>query len=83
MTGVQTCALPISQKLWAQGETDASNIRQQMTTLIQREPLADIDYVSIAGADTLEELGTITPPVVVSLAVKFGRTRLIDNIVID
>jgi pantoate--beta-alanine ligase len=54
-----------------------------MTELITKEPLADIDYISIADGETLEELDTVIPKAIVSIAVKFGRTRLIDNIVLE
>lgn len=73
-------ALTSAQELYNSGETNAEYIRQQMTTLITGEPLAKIDYVSIADPDTLEELSTIDRPALVSLAVKIGKTRLIDNI---
>ena len=54
-----------------------------MTSLIQSEPrAAKIDYVSIADAETLEELKDIERPAVVSLAVKIGKPRLIDNIIL-
>jgi pantoate--beta-alanine ligase len=76
-------ALSLAQKLWSQGEKDAQSIRQQMTDLIQKEPLADIDYVSVANAETLDELDSVSPPALVSLAVKIGTTRLIDNIVLE
>jgi len=76
-------ALSLAQKLWARGERNAQTISQQMTELIQKQPLADIDYISIANAETLDELDTVTPPALVSLAVKIGRTRLIDNIVLE
>jgi pantoate--beta-alanine ligase len=75
-------ALGLAQKLWSQGEKDAKVIRQQMTDLIQKQPLADIDYISIADAETLDELDTVRPPALVSLAVKIGKTRLIDNVVV-
>jgi len=75
-------ALSLAQKLWSQGERDARNIRRQMTDLIQKQPLAEIDYVSIADAETLDELDRVNPPALVSLAVKIGTTRLIDNIVL-
>jgi pantoate--beta-alanine ligase len=75
-------ALTLAQKLWQQGEKDAQSIRQQMTNLIQKQPLADIDYISIADAETLDELDTVKPPALVSLAVRIGRTRLIDNVVV-
>ena len=76
-------ALCLAQKLWVQGETNAQTIRQQMTDLIQKEPLADIDYISVANAETLEELDKVTPPALASMAVKIGKTRLIDNMVLE
>jgi pantoate--beta-alanine ligase len=75
-------ALTLAQKLWSQGEEDAQAIRRQMTNLIQKQPLAHIDYISIADAETLDELDTVKPPALVSLAVKIGKTRLIDNVVL-
>ena len=76
-------ALSLAQRLWSQGEKDAQTIRQQMTDLIQKEPLATIDYVSVANAETLDELDRVSPPALVLLAVKIGKTRLIDNVVLD
>ncbi len=75
-------ALSLAQELWSQGETDAERLRQEMIALIQREPLAEIDYVSVANAETLEELDRVRPPALVSLAVRIGSTRLIDNVVL-
>ena len=75
-------ALTLAQKLWSQGERDAQAIHQQMTAIIQKQPLAEIDYISIADAETLDELDTVKTPALVSLAVKIGRTRLIDNVVV-
>ncbi len=75
-------ALCLAQKLWAQGETNAEHLRQEMFVLIQKQPLADIDYVSVADTETLDELDTVKPPALVSLAVKIGDTRLIDNVVL-
>jgi len=76
-------ALSLAQELWSQGERNAGTIRHEMTGLIQKEPLAKIAYISIADAETLEESHKIKPPVLVSLAVKFGKTRLIDNIMLE
>jgi pantoate--beta-alanine ligase len=72
-------ALTLAKELWQGGEKDADRIRQQMTSLIQKEPLAKIDYVSIADADTLEEVKQIDRPALASLAVRIGKPRLIDN----
>ena len=74
--------LNLAQTLWQQGETSAEKLRREMLTLIQKEPLAGIDYVSVADNETLDELETVKPSAIVSVAVKIGETRLIDNIVL-
>ena len=76
-------ALTLAQQLSRGGEKDAEKIRREMTTLIQKEPLAAIDYVSIADAETLEELNLLDRPAVASLAVRMGKTRLIDNMPLE
>jgi len=76
-------SLKLAQQLWSQGERDAEKIRQEMISLIQKEPLADIGYVSIAHPETLEELTQIDRCALVSLAVHIGKTRLIDNVTLD
>jgi pantoate--beta-alanine ligase len=62
---------------------NAETLRQQMTSLISREPLAKIEYVSVTDTDTLEELSKIDRPALASLAVKIGKTRLIDNMLLE
>jgi pantoate--beta-alanine ligase len=76
-------ALTLARKLRGGGEKDAEKIRRQMTALIQKEPLAQIGYVSIADAGTLEELDLLDRPAVASLAVRIGKTRLIDNMPLE
>jgi pantoate--beta-alanine ligase len=76
-------ALTLARQLRRGGEKDAEEIRRQMTSLIQKEPLAQIDYVSIADAETLEELNLLDRPTVASLAVRIGKTRLIDNMPLE
>jgi len=75
-------ALCLARGHWENGERDASRLRQEMTSLIEREPFATIDYVSIANTETLEELAEIAAPSLVSLAVRIGGTRLIDNTIL-
>ncbi|MYD49959.1 MAG: pantoate--beta-alanine ligase [Dehalococcoidia bacterium] len=65
------------------GTSDANEIRSRMRNLIGSETLASIEYVSVADAETLEELDVIDRPALVSLAVHIGATRLIDNILIN
>ena len=76
-------ALNLARQLRQGGEKDAEEIRRQMTSLIQKEPLAQIDYVSIADAETLEELDLVDHPALASLAIRIGKTRLIDNMPLE
>ena len=77
-------ALKLAGGLWASGERDAAVIRRKMTELISSEPLADIVYISIADAGTLKDfIHKVKAPALVSMAVKFGRTRLIDNTILE
>lgn len=72
-------SMNLAQGLWQKGERDAEKIRREMVDLIKKEPLARIDYVSIADPHTLEELSQIKGPALISMAVHMGKTRLIDN----
>ena len=73
-------SLELARRMWQQGERNADGMRQQMTALIDNEPLARIGYVSIADPETLEEVSQMGGSALVSLAVHIGNTRLIDNI---
>lgn len=76
-------ALALARNLWGKGERNADILRQEMTSLISKEPLAKIEYVSIVDAETLEELSETDRPALASLAIRIGKTRLIDNIVLE
>jgi pantoate--beta-alanine ligase len=76
-------ALKRAQEMWLEGESDATKLRLEMTALIQKEPLAEIDYVSVADTETFEEMDRVIRPALASMAVKIGKTRLIDNIVLE
>jgi pantoate--beta-alanine ligase len=70
------------EKLYADGERKADRLREAMQIFLDAEPLALPDYMSVADLDSLEELETITGKALVSLAVRFGSTRLIDNTIL-
>lgn len=59
--------------------SSADSIINAMTDVINTEPLAHIDYVSIVDAVTMQPVDTIDRPVLIALAVYIGHTRLIDN----
>jgi pantoate--beta-alanine ligase len=64
------------------GERNANALRDVMRDVVLAEPLARIDYVSIAHPDTLAELDRVHERALFSMAVRIGKTRLIDNIVV-
>jgi len=72
-------ALLAARDRWAAGERDAEVLRATMRDTISQEPLAAIDYVSCADGTTLAELTRVDGTALLSLAVRFGTTRLIDN----
>jgi pantoate--beta-alanine ligase len=75
-------SLNLAKRLWEEGESSAEEVRRQMADLIAKEPLASVEYVSVAHPETLEELAGIDRSALVSLAVRVGKTRLIDNIIL-
>ena len=75
-------ALSAAKNEFEKGERDAEKLRKKMKEIIEREPLAKIQYVSCADYDTLQELETVKGKTLLSMAVFFGGTRLIDNFVV-
>jgi pantoate--beta-alanine ligase len=71
-----------ARELFEGGERRAEAMRKAMRAVLAEEPLAQVEYVSVADPGTLQEQETIAGPALVSLAVRMGRTRLIDNIVL-
>ncbi len=67
---------------WDHGEDDARVLRERMLATLATETLMQVEYVSIADPDTLAEIDHIKHGALVSLAVRLGRTRLIDNIIL-
>jgi len=75
-------ALQEAQELFNKGETTAEKYLQVMSKRIQREPDADVDYISLVHPETLEELEKVNGPALAAMAVRIGKTRLIDNMVL-
>jgi len=72
-------ALLAAREAWEGGERSGDALRARMRDALASEPLAEPDYVSVADAHTLQELDRLDRPALLSLAVRFGSTRLIDN----
>ena len=73
----------LGQKMVEEGETDANKIVAAMTANIQTEPLARIDYVSAVDGVTMMPVDQIQGTVLVAMAVYIGKTRLIDNFIVE
>lgn len=72
-------ALVTAREAWEHGERSGEVLRSLMRAVLAEEPLARVEYVSCADADTLAELRVVSGSALFSLAVQFGPTRLIDN----
>jgi pantoate--beta-alanine ligase len=72
-------ALSAAKKAYDGGQRSAEVLRARMTDAIEGEPMARLDYLSVADAQTLAELQRITGPALALVAVWIGRTRLTDN----
>jgi pantoate--beta-alanine ligase len=75
-------ALLAAEKAWQEGERRSEVLRALMHTTLATEPLANVEYVSVADGQSLEELDRVEVPALASLAVRFGSTRLIDNVLL-
>ena len=73
----------LGQKMVAEGETDANKIVAARTEHIQAQPLAKIDYVSAVDGVTMDPVDQIAGTVLVAMAVYIGKTRLIDNFIVE
>jgi pantoate--beta-alanine ligase len=73
-------ALFAARDAFQAGERDAQRLRDLAAGIVNAEPLARLQYVSCAHADTLEELNGPVSKALLSMAVFVGKTRLIDNI---
>jgi pantoate--beta-alanine ligase len=76
-------ALYAAQAAYEAGERRAEELRQVMLDTLAREALAQPDYVSVAEPETLEEMEGMIERGLLSMAVRIGRARLIDNLILD
>ncbi len=81
-------ALRRAEEFWNNGVIDAGQLRAEVKAVLEAEPLVEsIDYVSVAGGESLEELDQLPRSgqirAMVSVAVMMGRTRLIDNVILE
>jgi pantoate--beta-alanine ligase len=91
LTPEQSAAAPViyrvlcrAQETWQSGNREANSLRRLVVQMLETEPLVDaIEYVSVADGQSLAELEHVTEGAMVSLAVRVGQTRLIDNVILE
>jgi pantoate--beta-alanine ligase len=72
-----------AEELIKKGETGKENILKYIIDRIKSEKSAQIDYIEIVNADSLDSIEFLEGRVLIALAVKFGNTRLIDNVIVE
>jgi len=75
-------ALSAAQQAYAGGERQSEALRRSMVEMLRAEPLARIQYISVADPETLAELPGEVGRALLSMAVFLGKTRLIDNVLL-
>jgi pantoate--beta-alanine ligase len=76
-------SIKLGESMVQNGERDAQKIVTSMVELISSEPLAKIDYVKIVDLKTMQQVQTIDRPILCAIAVYIGKTRLIDNFIVE
>ncbi|MDY5883459.1 MAG: pantoate--beta-alanine ligase [Roseburia sp.] len=76
-------SIALGKKMAEDGEKDTTTIVNTMTKLIETEPLAKIDYVKAVDGLTMQQIKEVKKPMLVAIAVYIGKTRLIDNFILE
>lgn len=89
LSGAERAAAPVlyralqdARTAWETGERDPGRLRERLLERLSREPLADVDYASVVDPLTFEAPKATLTSVLLVLAVRFGSTRLIDNLLL-
>ena len=74
-------AIALGKEMADSAENSTEKIIDAMKALIEKEPLARIDYVKIVDSLTMQQVKTLDKPILCAIAVYIGKTRLIDNFI--
>lgn len=76
-------AIFTGKKMVEEGIKDALTVKATMMAILKSEPLANVEYVEMVDFGTLQDIETINGPVLTAIAVRIGKTRLIDNFIVE
>ena len=72
-------SLDLAGQLFSQGKTDAEAVKETVRSFILEHPFTEIDYIALCDPVTLNDVDTLSGDTLMALAVRVGKTRLIDN----
>jgi pantoate--beta-alanine ligase len=75
-------AIKKGKDIFESGVKDVDIILKEVKRVVEAEPLAVIDYVKVCGADTLKDVDIVADKALMAMAVRIGKTRLIDNCIL-
>lgn len=76
-------SLQLVQEAYWKGEKSVEVLSELIVSNINQMPLAEIDYVNIYAYPSLKTIAKVEEKAIVAVAVKFGKTRLIDNVILE
>lgn len=76
-------SLSLGKKAIEEGETDAQKVISIIRQNLETEPLARVDYVEVVDFENIQRVSTIQGETLVAIAVYVGKTRLIDNFIVN
>lgn len=76
-------SIRLGQEMISQGEKSTEKMIAAMTAEIEKEPLAKIDYVKCVDGLTMQKVNCVQSPMLAAIAVYIGKTRLIDNFIVE
>jgi len=76
-------SLKLAEQMILQGENQAETVKKEIENEINKNNLAKIDYIEIVNAESLDSVELIKGSILIALAVKFGKMRLIDNLMME
>ena len=71
--------LEYAKEAISQGQRDAGELKKELVSRIEKEPLAEIDYIELVDGELLQPVKVLKKPLLIAAAVRVGKTRLIDN----
>ena len=76
-------AIFTGKKMVEEGIKDALTVKATMMAILKSEPIANVEYVEMVDFGTLQDIETIDGPILTAIAVRIGKTRLIDNFIVE